>query len=153
MTVTVLPRLPMSKHLRVLLEEETGHPVGLSAIPRKVPPGQTGPATAQSPEKPPYFILYPGWATTSGPPFATPDADAEWVYQVTAVADRGDQLEWMRDKVIGIFLARKEDGSFVVPIEVAGIRVMNRTLQDDAGQDAGDLQSALRFTLYVTPST
>lgn len=148
--MTVLNRLPMSKHLKALIADRTTIATGLSSIPRV--PSEADPDTFVSVPAP-YFILYPLWVNLSGPPFVAPEADAEWIYQVTAIAEKGDQLEWMRDKVLTTVLGRSPSGAFVVPIEVAGMRVMDRSLKEDGGMEPGSMESTLRFALKVTPTT
>lgn len=139
---SLLPRLPFTKELRTVLQGlSAAHPVGLGAAPRA---GAT------------YFILYPGWAQTSGGGWNTPDADVDWYYQVRCVAEAVDQIEWMRDRLTKLVLGRRRDGAYLTPIGAPGISVMSRWLEDDTGipnDSSGSVfQSDLRFGFKVTPS-
>lgn len=153
--MTVLKRLPMSKRLKEIVAAEANMPCGLGTIPR-VPTG--GPGSETKPAAAPYFIEHPLWTNTSGPPLGAPDADSEWVFQFDLVSERTDQLEWMRDKLLEVFLARGPSGAFLVPIVVPGMTVIGRTLKEDAGSDPAGSESAkvlvsqLRFGLNVTPA-
>lgn len=153
-TRSILPRLPMSKALRGLLAEGQPYPVGLGAIPRIPDPEAPAGSDAKIAAAPPYLILYPLWSTSlESTPLVAPDSDWEWNYQVTGVAERGDQTEWIRDRVLQLLLGRNADGSFETPLEVPGIRVMNRWLSDDSGTEPGTLSTDLRIVLSVTPAS
>ena len=138
---SILPRLPMTKAIQTLLATESGKPVGVAAIPRIPVPG--GPDGALVQAVAPYYILEPLWSITSGPIWSTPDADADWVYQVSWSGKNGTQDEWLRDKVLQVMLSRT-NGAFTYPLEVDGISVMDRGLKEDAG-------TVLRFVVSVTP--
>lgn len=170
MTVTtILPRLPFAKGFKALLEEATGKPVGWRRIPTV--PADDDPDT-QVPVKRVYLIMYPLWTRTDGPPFGAPDADAHWTFQVSIYAERGDQLEVFRDKVIAAVLGR--DGTttaFVHSLDVdatedrVGQHCWGRTMTEDSGGPTGpptmgadelgveqDLPSTdLRFVFDVSP--
>lgn len=146
--VYVLPRRKFSKALQAMLAAQTGKPVGLKSIPRVQDP--SGPTGALVPAIPPYYILYPLNTVTSGPEWATPDADATWTYQVTSVSENGEQLEWLRDNALAAILARV-DGGFLYPVTTPGIHEMDRTLKDD-NTDIESFGSDLRFDFMVTPS-
>lgn len=151
---SVLPRLPMTKKLVELIGGiSEDHPVGLGAGPRK----QQGTGAAKKwVELPaPYFILYPGWTTVvEGGGWNAPDAVVEWFYQVRTVSERVDQIEWMRDRVIGLFLAR-DRGAFRTPIPLEGMDVIGRRISDDTGippDPTGSVfQSDIRFAFKVAP--
>lgn len=151
MTGATLHRLPFTKALRTMLAEQLGKPVEIRRIPT-VP--KDGNPETQIQVRRPYAILYPLWRSMSGPPFAEPDVDAEWTYQVSLFAERGDQLEWMADRVMGGVLDRAASGAFVHPVTVDGIYCSDRTLKEDNG---GDLtadeppQLDLRFGFNVSP--
>jgi hypothetical protein len=148
---SVLPRLPMTKALRTLIGEiSANHPVGLISGPRV----KQGDVWVNLPT--PYFILYPGWASGHGGPWTAPDADVDWFYQVRCVSEDASQIEWMRDKLMRLFLARNADGGYVQEITVEGMSVMRRWVEDDTGIPEGTgstLQSDIRFGLAVTPRT
>lgn len=80
-----------------LLERGTGKPVG----DHEVPPSVT----------PPYCVVHviPG-GDFRGPSFASPDADATLVYQVTSAGRTREQAQWMQDTVRRTVLKRLASG-------------------------------------------
>lgn len=143
----ILPRAPTTKKLHDALKAAFGPiPVGLSAIPQ-TPPGVSARA--------PYAILYPLWANLDGPPWGQDrHADAEWCYQLTCYAERGDQLEGMRDKAFAVFLGKADDG-YTHDLDTASAKIMERDLKEDAGigEAVGSIiPSELRFGLHATPA-
>lgn len=149
-------RQPTTLKIRSKLDTVLGDDwaVGLSAVPQV--PGAT--PNTWVPVSLPYVILYPLWTKPSGPPFgANRHDDAEWTYQVTCLALRGDQLEWVRDRVIAAFLATNPDGSYVHDLAGDGVKIMERAMADDTGSGeaapgVSALPSDLRFRLHVTPA-
>lgn len=144
----ILPRLGTSRRLQTVLDVALGDgiAVGLAAIP--MVDGVPLPA--------PHGVLLPLWANElTGPPFGDEiHADVEWVYQVTLAATRGDQIEAMRDRVIGAVLGRV-DGAYVNDLDTAGVKIIRRDLTEDNG--IGDpigsvIPSDFRFTLAATPA-
>lgn len=156
--MTMLNRLPMTKALRDLHRQTLGEgfPVGVTFAPRVVVDGQTGAQVVD----PPYLILVPlGTDHYAGPAFTGPNEDVRWPYQVTLVAKTGSQLEWMRDKVVALWLDRDAGGVFVTELAVDGMRVMDRDVTEDLGgeplggdQGAMTVSTTLRFILDVTPA-
>lgn len=154
--MTILNRLPMTKALRELHRDVLGDgfPVGITFAPRVVV--DVGAEVVA----PPYVVLVPlGTDQLSGPPFTAPNEDARWPYQVTLVAKTGTQLEWMRDKVVTLWLDRDAGGQFVNPIDVEGMSVIDRNITEDLGgeplggdQGALTVSTTLRFVLEVTPA-
>lgn len=159
----ILPRQPTSEKVRAVLEATapgaTWH-VGLSAGPTYTDPPGSNTVKAY---RPPYFIVYPMWASLGGPGLG-PDreCDAEWTYQVTMLALRGDQLEWMRDHVVRCVFGKNPDGSWLNSFDTPesdngpAVRIIGRELTDDTGTgDGADgvLPSDFRFKLYATRDT
>lgn len=154
--MTTLARLPLTKKIRDVHREVLGEkfPVGVTFAPRIEVAGQVGAQLVD----PPYVVLIPLDASYSGPPFTAPDADVSWPYQVTMVAKTGLTLEWMRDKVVDLWLGRTAGGVFLHPFTVDGQYVMDRRPSDDTGSEplGGDqgaitVSTTLRFTVDVTP--
>lgn len=143
-----LDRLPMTTALQSLLESGTGKPVGLARLP--MTPASPEPV----PAKPPYSILWSIPGTTYGGPWNDAHADAAWMYQVTVVAERADQAEWLMDRVRKVMVGRASDGAWQHPLNVPGMYVMDRRHVADAGGDSeGSIVSLVeRYALSVTPS-
>lgn len=146
-----LPRLPMTLALAALLESATGKPVGLARDPlAPLVPGEPEQRRAE----PPFSILWSIPGSTYEGPWTDDHADATWTYQVTVVANRADQAEWLMDKVRAGVLGRAPQGEWAYPLEVPGMYVMDRRHVADAGGDTeGSIVSLVeRYALAVTPS-
>jgi hypothetical protein len=149
-----LPRLPFSKALRTLVETGTGKPCGLGVFPLINAPGEP---EHNKPVPPPFSVLYvvPG-SNYSGPPMADDHADVEWTYQLTYVAQREDQAQWLFDRGHGTVLDRTPgDGQvFVHPLIVDGMTVMRRRhVTDGVTPSEGDVVSLFeQFAFTVTRS-
>lgn len=166
--VTILPRLPMTKRLLAVLREQTGKPWEISTVPRKPDPQKPAELIG---EAPPYGILYPMWERPdedTGPPLTAPNADPSWVYQASYYSIRGDQLEWLRDRVYAVLLGRDSDGKFLHSLDLdavtagpdgdhhPGIYVMDRELVEEQGMPNPTgtlLEASVRVALKVTPRT
>mgnify|MGYP006189841959 CR=1 FL=1 len=153
MTDYLLPRAPMTTKIQDTLAGALGIPFGTAAAPR-VP--STGDASTLVAATAPYGVLYPLWRNLSGPPFGAANVDAEWVYQVTLIAERGDQADFLLDRVFQVFLGKDAAGEWVHPFDVPGLSVMDRTFKEDAGIDPADpaigvFDAIARFGVHVTP--
>lgn len=87
----------------------------------------------QSPDSPvfPYGVLHILDGTQfAGPPFSTPDADADIPIQVDSVGKTPKQARWMADRVRRTLLARFPNGAFQV------------TADDPEGYHVADRQPA-----------
>lgn len=152
----ILKRLPMSKKIVAVLTANVAADmhVGLTTIPRWQDTSTNPPRYVN--HAVPYFIVYPLTAGLSGPPFgAGRHDDVEWLYQVSAYSERGDQLEWMRDKALEVFLGKAPDGTWLHDLAVPGMKIMERNLAEDSGigeSAGGIIPSDLRFSLLVTPA-
>lgn len=141
------PRLPLTRALVELIRERTGRPCGWSALPTD---GRGVPVAT------PYTVLdsLPALGF-DGPGFSDWHADVLWTYQVTSVGDRGDQVEWLADRIRDTVVGRAGDG-WRTPLRIAGQRVIDRELTaDGAGEPAEGSQGSIvtyvqRFTLRVT---
>ncbi|MFF9478067.1 hypothetical protein [Streptomyces sp. NPDC014733] len=145
-------RLPVTRALAALLEHATGHPCGLSELPRiQQESGQWAPAPA------PYTILDALPAEFGGPGLWDWHADASWSYQVTSIADRVDQAQWLADRVRDALVGRTDD-TWTYDLPVPEGRVIDREVTYDAGGEtsvsaAGAIVSYVqRFTITVTPA-
>ncbi|MFK0279828.1 hypothetical protein ACIQVL_05045 [Streptomyces sp. NPDC090499] len=147
----MIARLPVTRALADLVEQATGRPCGLGELP--LIQGKSGwePALA------PYTILDALPAAFSGPPLWDWHADAAWSYQVTSVGERGDQVQWLADRVRASVVGRS-DGRWLHDLRVPEVRVIDRELTYDAGGEpsvsaAGVIVSYVqRFTITVTPA-
>ncbi|GHE80174.1 hypothetical protein GCM10014715_39440 [Streptomyces spiralis] len=102
----------------------------------------------------PYSVLYElGQVAGYGPPFGDPDADAQVYVQISSVGTTAEQVSLHADKVRSAFLARVPgSGQFANPINVAGGRVMDRTLDQEDGTTvtSGTYTYVQRFALRVS---
>ncbi|MEU8560583.1 hypothetical protein AB0C45_03745 [Streptomyces cyaneofuscatus] len=144
-------RLPVTGALAALVEEATGRPCGIGELPRVE--GKSGWKLASAP----YTILDSLPGAFSGPPLWDWHADAAWSYQVTSVGERGDQVEWLADRVRAGVVGRS-DGRWTYGLHVPEARVIDRELTYDAGGEpsvsaAGAIVSYVqRVTITVTPA-
>ncbi|MFD4482359.1 hypothetical protein ACFVXC_35280 [Streptomyces sp. NPDC058257] len=144
-------RLPVTRALTALLEKTTGRPCGIGELPRVEGKSGWEPASA------PYTILDSLPASFGGPPLWDWHADAAWSYQVTSVGERGDQVEWLADRVRAGVVGRT-DGRWAHDLRVPQARVIDRELTYDAGGEpsvsaAGAIVSYVqRVTITVTPA-
>ena len=144
-------RLPVTRALAALLEHATGRPCGIGELPRVQ--GESGWELAATP----YTILDSLPAEFGGPPLWDWHADAAWAYQITSVGERGDQVEWLADRVRAGLVGRT-DGRWNRELLVPEVRVIDRELTYDAGGEpsvsaAGAIVSYVqRVTITVTPA-
>ncbi|MGP8301997.1 hypothetical protein ACTPOK_29570 [Streptomyces inhibens] len=145
-------RLPVTRALAALIAKTTGRPCGLGELPRmQTESGEWEPASA------PYTILDSLPGNFSGPPLWDWHADAAWMYQVTSVGERDDQVQWLADRVRAGVVGRTGDG-WAHDLRVPQARVIDRELDHDAGGElsvsaAGAIVSYVqRFTITVTPA-
>lgn len=146
----ILPRAPTSKKLLTALRSAFGPiPVGDAAAAR------VGNAANGAVAPLPYAVLLPLWSNLDGPAWSQDrHADAEWIYQIDLYAERGDQLEGMRDKAFAAVLGKTETG-YATDLNTDDAKIIERSLADDTG--VGDpvgstLPSQLRFRLHATPA-
>ncbi|MFB7500406.1 hypothetical protein ACFC09_38000 [Streptomyces sp. NPDC056161] len=138
--------------MAALLVEATGRPCGVGEMPRtQHESGEWKPAIA------PYTILDSLPGEFSGPPFWDWHADAAWAYQVTSVAKREDQVQWLADRVRAGVVGRTDD-RWTYDLHLPQGRLIDRELNHDAGGDpsvsaAGAIVSYVqRFTITVSPA-
>lgn len=137
-------RAPLTAALLVALRS-TGFSVGDHEAP--VPP----------PTDKPYAILYaiPGGGAW-GPPLFDHTQGGIAVYQATYVGQRRDQVETLRDRLRRVVLGRTATGTYLTAISPAGLAVIDRDLDADAGvsSDAGHLlwTAVDRYRLTTTPA-
>ncbi|MFE9250159.1 MULTISPECIES: hypothetical protein [Streptomyces] len=144
-------RLPVTRALAALVEKTTGRPCGIGELPRVE--GKSGWEPAASP----YTVLDSLPAEFGGPPLWDWHADAAWSYQITSVGERGDQVEWLADRVRNGVVGRT-DGGWAHDLLIPEARVIDRELTYDAGGEpsvsaAGAIVSYVqRVTITVTPA-
>ncbi|MEU3973421.1 hypothetical protein [Streptomyces bacillaris] len=144
-------RLPVTRALAALVEKATGRPCGIGELPRVEGKSGFEPATA------PYTILDSLPGEFGGPPLWDWHADAAWSYQVTSVGERGDQVEWLADRVRAGVVGRTDD-RWSYDLHLLEGRVIDRELTYDAGGEpsvsaAGAIVSYVqRVTITVTPA-
>lgn len=103
----------------------------------------------------PYAIIYPlpGGGSVAGSQLYHPDEDMVFVYQVTSVALRDDQADWMGDKVRWAMLGRDGQGAFRWALTPSGMTITDRRLSGAAGGlDLVDqiYQVPESYSIYVT---
>jgi hypothetical protein len=113
-SATIIGRAPVTAAVAAALAAGTGRPGDVGRPPK--PAG-----TALSPELP-YWILYPLPGGELSGTAAAPEADGTFVYQVTYVGARYDQIEQLADRGRQVMFARDAAGqSLLAP---AGLVVM-----------------------------
>lgn len=141
----MIDRAPVTEALRRMLTEATGKPCGTGALP--LLGGQPAPL--------PYLVLYPLGGRTGGAPLADQSEDAALDYQVTVVAGRTDQAEWLADRVRGAVLERVAAGGWSRPIKVSTADIWAREMVSDDGADSSETSEGvvtwpLRFRFQLT---
>ncbi len=145
-------RLPVTRALAALLVKATGRPCGVGELPCLQ--GESG---EWEPAAVPYTVLDSLPGSFSGPPLEDWHADVAWSYQATSVGARGDQVQWLADRVREGVVGRR-DGRWAYDLHVSQGRVIDRELDHDAGGEpsvsaAGAIVSYVqRFTITVTPT-
>ncbi|MFZ3493050.1 hypothetical protein ACODT5_07430 [Streptomyces sp. 5.8] len=119
----MIDRAPLTAAVRTMLAAATGRPCGVGGLP--LVDGKPAPL--------PYSVLYPLGGPVDGAPFSDASEDAHLTFQVTIVAARTDQAEWLADRVRRAFLQRTPDGGWERPLDVPGVAVWARLLMVDGG--------------------
>lgn len=142
----MIDRAPLTPAVRAMLVAATGRPCGVGGLP--LVDGKPAPL--------PYSVLYPLGGPVDGAPFSDASEDAHVTYQVTIVAARTDQAEWLADRVRRAFLGRTLAGGWEQPLTVPGLSVWARELVVDESTDAsatGDFVTWVqRYQLSATAS-
>lgn len=137
----------MSTAVRTMLVAATSRPCGVGGLP--LVDGKPAPL--------PYSVLYPLGGLVDGAPFSDAAEDARLVYQVTVVAARTDQAEWLADRVRRAFLGRTSAGGWEHPLTAPSLTVWARELiVDEAAEPSttGDVVTWLqRYQLSATASS
>ncbi|MEW1661125.1 hypothetical protein [Streptomyces sp. NPDC093707] len=141
----MIDRARVTEALRAMLATATGKPCGLGQLPFFG--GKSAPL--------PYTALYPQGGPVGGAPLADRAEDARLVCQVTVVATRTDQAEWLADRVRQAMLGRTSTGGWVSPILVPGVYVWARELLTDGGvtpEESGShvVTGVHRYELSIT---
>ncbi|WP_116211600.1 DUF3168 domain-containing protein [Streptomyces olivoreticuli] len=121
----MINRAPVTEAVRAMLSEAVGKSCGVGALP----------TVGGTPVLLPYLVLYPLGGDFDGALLGDRSEDAHLVYQVTVVASRTDQAEWVADRVRRALLDRAATGEWVHPLVVPGGRVWGRALIADDGTD------------------
>lgn len=147
--MTVISRQTVTEDLRDWLRAETGLRGETSRTPADGPWPPDTPAN-------PYWILYPLPGGGHTGPAQHAEADATFVYQVTVVGERADQIEGGADRVRAAMLGRGTDGvPRLLGVTLGTVRVMDVEMAsfggvDDVQSDTGS--SAEVYALSVTTS-
>lgn len=139
----MIDRAPLTTAVRTMLAAATGRPCGVGGLP----------LVGGKPAPLPYSILYPLSGYVDGAPFSDASEDAHLTYQVTIVAARFDQAEWLADRIRGVLLRRTAAGDWEHQVTVDGVDVWARALiADESGEPApGDVVTYMqRYTLSTT---
>lgn len=141
----MIARARVTEALQVLLATATDKPCGRGRLP--LVEGRPAPL--------PYTVLYPLGGQVGGAPLADKSEDGHLVYQVTVVAARTDQVEWLADRALQALLGRTAGGEWQHAIQIPGVDVWARELLVDGGveppgTDAGVVTAVQRYKLSVT---
>ncbi|MFD7169749.1 hypothetical protein [Streptomyces violascens] len=128
-----------------MIAQATGRPCGLGNMP----------VVDGKPAVVPYTVLYPLGGPVGGAPLADVSEDAVLIYQLTSVAGRTDQAEWMADRVRRAVLERTASGARRCPLDVPGVDVWGRDLDADDGVNTastaeGVVTSSQRYSFSAT---
>lgn len=141
----MIERARVTAALQTMLATATGKPCGRGRLP----------LVDGRPALLPYTVLYAQGGPVDGAPLADKSEDGRLVYQVTVVAARADQAEWLADRVRQVLLGRTTEGEWRHPIHVPGVDVWARELLVDDGVDPTDSDDGVvtavqRYELSVT---
>ncbi|MFI6088448.1 hypothetical protein [Streptomyces sp. NPDC051218] len=141
----MIGRSRVTEAVRVMVATATGKPCGRGRLP----------LVGGRPALLPYTVLYAQGGPIDGAPFADRSEDGRLVYQVTVVAARTDQGEWLADRVRDAFLERTAAGDWQHPIQVPGVDVWARELLVDDGVDPASTEDGVvtavqRYELSAT---
>jgi len=147
------PRMPVAKALVAMLATATGKPVDYT----RIPPGLLN-ADGTVPANAVYAVVYPIPGGSFSGSASDAHEDADYVFQVSSVAKRGLDAEWLGDRVRGAMLDRLPSGAYRVPLEIPAtedrpaIRVIGRFADSDGGVQPSDGVFTLteRFVVRVT---
>lgn len=143
----MINRAPLTPAVRTMLAAATGRPCGVGGLP--LVDGKPAPL--------PYSVLYPLGGVVDGAPFSDASEDAHLIYQVTIIAARIDQGEWLADRARRAFLGRTPAGGWEQPLGVPGLIVWAREPVVDEGADpsaTGDVVTWVqRYQLSATASS
>lgn len=131
----MIDRAPLTPAVRAILAAATGRPCGVGGLP--LVDGKPAPL--------PYSVLYPLGGPVDGAPFSDASEDSHLSYQVTIVAARTDQAEWLADRVRRAFLGRTLAGDWEQPLAVPGLSVWARELVVDEGADPADTGDVVSY--------
>ncbi|MEV0446301.1 hypothetical protein AB0I84_10345 [Streptomyces spectabilis] len=129
----MIDRSRVTEAVQAMLAAATGKPCGRGSLPR----------VAGKPAPLPYTVLYPQGGPVGGAPLADRSEDAFLIFQVTVVAARTDQAEWLADRVRQAFLGRAPDGAWLYPVEVPKVDVWGRELLVDEGVEPAEGENSV----------
>ncbi|MGW2585887.1 hypothetical protein ACWCYZ_31980 [Streptomyces virginiae] len=131
----MIDRAPLTPAVRTMLAAATGRPCGVGGLP--LVDGKPAPL--------PYSVLYPLGGPVDGAPFSDASEDAHLTYQVTIVAARTDQAEWLADRIRRAFLGRTLAGGWEQPLSAPGLSVWARELVVDECADPADTGDVVSY--------
>lgn len=105
----------MDEAWRSYLQEKTGKSFGLINVPDAADRTM------------PYGVIQPIVAGAGSGPWADPESEREFVYQVTLVGVDHRMTAWLRDRVSKWMVDRQPDGNYT-PIVISGIEVTYRAV-------------------------
>jgi len=126
--------MPLAKALVVMLAADTGKPVDYT----RIPPALLN-ADGTVAENEVYAVVYPIPGGSYSGSASGAHETADWVFQVSSVAKRGIDAEWMGDRVAHAMLDQLPGGAYRVPLLVPEtadypeLRVIGRFADSDGG--------------------
>ncbi|MER6548335.1 hypothetical protein [Streptomyces sp. NPDC001250] len=141
----MIERARVTDAVQVMLATATGKPCGRGRLP--LVEGRPAPL--------PYTVLYPQGGPVGGAPLANKSEDGHLVYQLTIVAARTDQAEWLADRARQALLGRTAAGQWQHAIQIPDVNMWARELLVDDGvdlsdADAGVVTAVQRYKLSAT---
>lgn len=125
----------------------------LIALVRAVTAAPVGESRLPTAADPPFAVVYPlAGGDTWGPGYVWAQSGAALEYQITSVAISRVSVERFADSVRHGVLDRAADGTFVYPLPVAGLFVLDRELVAYGGveEERGVFNAHDHYRIHVT---
>ena len=101
--------------LKQMLVEATGRPIGLMSVPTEHP-------------EMPYAVLFPMNTIPREEDWSDPEGQFRYMFQLSCVGGTHEQVTAMSERGMEALIARNPNGSFVTPLVIEGITIINRKL-------------------------